>query len=264
MDEQEVQLEPTNEPIEATEGTEQQTEEGQEQQAQAPAPKPEPSIEEKIAALLDERLKPISQRFSKYDSELGQFRKLQSELARNRQNNTTPPPKSVSELTPEQDAATKELIKHYFDSLYGDKLQTFEQYIQSQQEREATVNVYQTAQQIAGADFEKLDPIMGSLFTKYQQAAQEGDNEAAQMVWEVKNTRSGLKALIAEAREELAKTQEAKAGQVQTSREERARRATTAVNGSKETGPQYSADNLPKDRKERMKVIDELLKGAAQ
>lgn len=240
---------------------------GQGQQQEAPevepttetAPKESP--EDRIAKLLEEKLKGFEGRFSKYDSELGQLRKLRSEFDRSKSTpQTNQPPRSVADLTPEQAQATKELLKHYVEELYGDKFKAWEGQYEQQQQVQQINSVYELAQKMAGPDFEKLNNVMGAKFSEYTAAARAGDAEAQQVVWEVMNTRSGVKALMQEAREMLAQSQQAKVEGVEAKRQDRARKATTGVNSTNPpSAPQYDADNLPKDRATRMKVIDELL-----
>ena len=257
-------LEPVAEQIEASPEQTEQTEEGGEEQAAAPAParQAEPSMEDRIAKLLEERLGPVQSKLSKYDSELGQLRKLRSQFDKLNQNTNQPaPPQSWTALPSEQQQATKELVKHLVQELYGEQFSKWDQFA-SRTETEGQIRqTYSRAQQIAGADFEKLNPVMGSLFEEYKQRAEQGDEDAQDMVENI-HTSAGLKALVYEARQKMAEGQEAKAATVERNRAERAKKATTAVNGSAPTSPQYSADNLPKNRAERMKVIDELLKNA--
>jgi hypothetical protein len=263
MSEEVEQLEPVTEQIEAEDGQTEQTEGQEEQPEAAPAKQAEPSLEDRIAKLLDERLNPVQQRFSKYDSELGQLRKLRSQFDRlNKQDSQPTPPASWTQLPGEQQQATKELVKHLVQELYGDKFQTWDQQVQMAEQQGQIRSTYERAQQLAGPDFEKLNPVLGELFTEYKNRAAEGDEDALDMVENV-HTRAGLRGLIAEAKERLAKGQESRAEQVETKRSDRAKKAGTSVNGASQVSPQWSADNLPKDRAERMKVIDDLLKGQA-
>jgi hypothetical protein len=193
-----------------------------------------------ITEALEKALGPIR-------SELGQYRKMRSEFSRQQQGQQAGPviPKSWADLPPDQQAATRELVKHIFESEYGEKWNGVNGYIEQMQTQAELQGVYGKAQEYAGENFKELDPIMGRLFTEFAQKAKAGDEESAQIVQEIRGTTTGLRWFVDLAKQEYAKTVQAQAAQSQSKQAETRKRVGTAL-GNTNTAPISSDAELAK------------------
>lgn len=216
----------------------QQTQTAAPEKAQAPQAQPDPN--QLIAEALEKALGPIR-------SELGQYRKMRSEFSKLQSQPQGPTvPKSWQELPPDQQAATRELIKHVWEEMYGDKWGSVNGYIEQMQQQAELQGVYGKAQEYAGEQFKDLDPIMGRLFTEFAQKAKAGDEEAAQIVQEIRSTQTGLRWFVDLAKQEYAKSVQAQAAQTQTKQAAQRHRAATALGNTNPapTAPDAELKNI--------------------
>jgi hypothetical protein len=229
-------------------------------QMEAPAPKeqvvaPAPSYvdEQKLQAMLNPLL-----------SELGGLRKMRSDFDSFRKQTSQPqnqPPKSWEQLDEPTQKATRELIKHLVDDLYKEKFESWESTAQEYKAYQENSRIENSAKNYLGADFDKYNEPLGNFYLAIKQKADMGDPESAGLLQEIRTTRTGIQWMCEEVKKQVANSQEAKAAQVQQGQAAKVKSATTALGNSQKTSPQWSMDNLPVDRAERMKVVDQLLGG---
>jgi len=163
-----------------------------------PAPQTAPPVQS------NDEIKALKEQLNRINSELGQFRKKASE---------TPKPQPQvparwAALKPEERAQLQELVKA---SLLEDpdwkatqeSRQAFQEMVQEQQLQQNITRVESLAKSFAGEAFKELDPIMGRLYEEFKAKAEAGDEEAALIVWEARNTRGGIKYLVDLAKQEM-------------------------------------------------------------
>ena len=214
--------EPTNAEVEANlRGTEPVPEVAPQETVAAPPAFDQAAIEKMLQGLLDKKLNPIQ-------SELGQFRKQQRE-------SLTPkptPPSSWSELTPEQQKATRELIKHAWMEDFGQDWQEQQTWRQEELSFRQQRGIHNLAEQFAGSDFKELDPILGRMYQEYNQKAEAGDDEARVMLQEFETTRAGVRVFVDMAKAELAKQKAEKSGAAQAVQAGKTKSITTTIGNS--------------------------------
>ncbi len=197
-------------------------------------------------------------------SELGGLRKLRSEFDQSK-NAAPKTPQSYAELTPEQQAATRELIKYAWEQEHGSTFNEIKQFMESQKQFGQLQGTFSKAQQYAGNDWKELDPIMGKLLADYDTKGDAGDDEAAQIAREIRQgSPAALKYIINEARQELSKTVQGQAAVNQQKQAETKKRVTTALGTtpSAQTGDVMA--NLPKDPAKRAAALRKILVDAGE
>ena len=195
-----------------------------------------------IQQMLKEALNPIQ-------SELGQLRKIRSEFDRSKQEANKPTtPQSWSSMTPEQQAELQELVDHAWQQKYGKDWNEFQSDREQQRAFQQINSVEQLARQFAGENFKELDPIMGKMYSELKAKADQGDQEAAQIVHEVKTTRSGVNYLVQLAKQEMAKEIEAKGEQAKATQANTAKKVGVTLGSSSPAAePQSPLNNLSND-----------------
>ncbi len=211
----------------------------------------------------------LLQELNQLKSEMGQFRKMRSELSQ-RQETKPAPPASWAQMTPEQQKELRDLVKL---SLEGDDdwkaVQTSRQQFAEMQQQQQMVaqiqGVESLAKQYAGDLHSKLDPIMGRMYEEFKKKADEGDEESAQLIHEFKTTRTGIKYLVDLAKQEYSQSIEAKGEQAKTQQAAQARKAGVTLGASTVTTQQPDIlKNLPKDPAAAAELLrDELVKRGA-
>lgn len=163
-----------------------------------PAPQTAPPVQS------NDEIKALKEQLNRINSELGQFRKKASESPKPQPQ----VPASWAALKPEERAQLQELVKA---SLLEDpdwkatqeSRQAFQEMVQEQQLQQNITRVESLAKSFAGDSFKELDPIMERLYVEFKAKAEAGDEEAAQIVWEARNTRGGIKYLVDLAKQEM-------------------------------------------------------------
>ena len=255
-----TETEPTNESVSNSLGI-----------GEAPAPVANEPVqsqgfdETKLASLIEAQLKNF---LNPIQSELGQFRKVRSEFEQfknQKPQNVTQPPTSWAELNQDQQKATRDLVNHLIQDILGEKLGKYDKALEGFESQQSVQSVMGIAQNYAGADFEKLNPIAGKLFTEISKAAAEGNDSAAVFINEINTTQSGVMRLIDMARQEYAKSVDAQSSKAKAEQEAKAKRAGTALGATGQGGaPKTSLDNLPKDPKEKLKMLEQMMKEAGK
>lgn len=167
-------------------------------EATPPAPQTAPPVQS------NDEIRQLKEQLNRINSELGQFRKKASESPKPQPQ----VPASWAALKPEERAQLQELVKA---SLLEDpdwkatqeSRQAFQEMVQEQQLQQNITRVESLAKSFAGDSFKELDPIMERLYVEFKAKAEAGDEEAAQIVWEARNTRGGIKYLVDLAKQEM-------------------------------------------------------------
>lgn len=207
-----------------------------------PAPQTAPPVQS------NDEIKALKEQLNRINSELGQFRKRASEAPKPQPQ----VPASWQALKPEERAQLQELVKA---SLMEDpdwkatqeSRQAFQEMVEQQQLQQNITRVETLAKTFAGDSFKELDPIMGRLYEEFKAKAEAGDEEAAQIVWEARNTRGGIKYLVDLAKQEMGDKVAATSTQAKATLQAAGKKAGVTLS----TAPAIQApgvlDNLPDD-----------------
>lgn len=195
----------------------------------------------------------LKQELNRIKSELGQLRKRGSESPKPQEQ---PTPQALAKLSPEQRAEWMALFEESFQSKYGEKFDRFEE-----RERQAEVTaqiqgIEAYAKTLTGDLHKELDPIMGKLYEEIKQRADDGDEEAQQDLYEIKNTRAGIRDLVSRAKQEYSQSLEAKGEAAKASQAVAAKKAGVTLGSTPQAAPQPDIlKNLPDDPAEAAKVL---------
>lgn len=222
-----------------------ETGESQEQTApeQSQAAQPSGGFDEaKLQALLD---KVLMEKLNPIQSELGQVRKFRSEWSKAQNGQQKQVPQSWQALPEDQQKAFREMMRHAWEQEFGDDWQAIQQERQQAQQFQQVRNIDQTAREYAGAEYDKLDPILGSLLTDLKAKAQSGDQRAARFVQEVYSTESGVLRLVDLAKQEYAKTIQSKQAEA-TNKQAQVRKSAATALGNTNQPPSDPSGELAK------------------
>jgi hypothetical protein len=253
---------PTDEQANAFLNGDRQAVEQQKEQPQAKAEVVPPAASTAPVQSVDE-IKQLKAELNRINSEFGQFRKQRSLESSKPVQPQLPP--SWSNLKPEEQTQLKELVKA---SLMQDEdwqavqesRQAFQQMQEQQQVSQQVEKVESLAKSFAGDLFKELDPIMGNLYEDFKKKAQEGDEEAAQIVWEARNTRGGIKYLVDLAKQQYSETVQAKGNEAKAQQAATAKKVGVTLGASTQAAPQTDMlKNLPKDPAKAAEMLREEL-----
>jgi len=232
-----------------------------EPQKQAPAPEaeqvPAPVAETKPIEKTETQL--LKEELNRLKSEFGQLRKRGMESPKPVQ--TPQVPQSWAKLGADEQAQLRELVKA---SLQGDEdwagLQESRKAVAEMQERQQVTAQIQTVEErvrgYAGDLHKQLDPIMGRMYDEFKAKAEEGDDEAQELLWEIKNTRSGAKYLVDLAKSEYSQTIAGKGEQAKASQQAQAKKASVTLGTTQANQATPSVmDNLPDNPEEAAKIL---------
>lgn len=260
-------MEPSNEEISASLGITQEQErmEGAPKPLQVPKPEqtqtvPDPNealfkaLQDKLFPELDKRLTPIQR-------ELGQFRKLQAEQAK-QPKPTYQPPTVWNELPPEQQKAYQDVVGHLIEQMIGEKMKNYDSVVKEYQDSQSFNKVYSLATGYAGKDWTNLEPIAAQIVNEANQARDNGDQSAAEFLDELSTTKAGVGMLINLARQRYSQTVEAQSKKATEAKALESKKASTGLTNSSKTESAFSAENLPQGnnpqaRAARMKLYKE-------
>jgi hypothetical protein len=134
-------------------------------------------------------------------------------------------------------------------------MQTFE----STQKQQA---VMASVQQIAGKDFNDLDDIMGDIYRGAKQAADNGNEDAADFIKELFETKSARYRLVEMARSQHRNSLEQQSQKAQNVQAQARKSAATAVsrpgNATNQPGDLSSVQKI-RDPKERLKALQGMM-----
>lgn len=214
-----------------------------------------------IEALIAKLTPEFEKRLTPLQRELGQFRKLQSEMAKQPKQEYKPPT-VWNELEPAQQQAYDALFGHLFEQKFGKDFAQMKEAVQGYQAQQAYSQREQIAKSYAGEDFSKLDPFMGTIYREFVAAEKNGDEEAATFLNEFDTTTSGVKLLVDLARQRAGKevlnqNKEAEAAKLKAAQS--AATGITSTGTQKATEIQLPVGNDPKTRGERLKLMEKEL-----
>lgn len=187
------------------------------------------------------------------NSELGQFRKQQSESAKAAPQ--TQVPKSWQDLDEQTRKATQEMVMHIVREQMGDKFKTIEELAAERETRKIETHVLGTASSILGADFEKMNKDLGDVYAAVKGLANQGDQEAQEFLQEIHTTKSGVHRLVDIAKAKVSQSMQAQSEKAKLEQEAKAKRVSTVTGGGKPVAVGVGKDGLPTDKAERMKAI---------
>jgi len=227
-----------------------------------PAPSPAPRQPEAPdqAKLIEEA---IQRALNPINAQLGKFRQVQSEWDKQKQQTTQyQPPASWAELTPEQKKQSQEIVKAAWREEFGKEWDD----TQSMRNEFATARQQQTimsdVQSLAGKDFGDLDNIMGDIYKNAKQAAENGDQSAADFLKELSETKAARFQLVEMARNIHRQNLEKTSQGAQATQEAGRKKVSTAVsrpgNASSSQTDLASVERI-KDPKERLKVLQSMM-----
>lgn len=208
------------------------------------APVEEKYSSEQVRKMIAEALNPIQ-------SEVGQFRKVRSEWDKQRAaSKTEQVPQTIAQMTPEQMQASRDLVKHLFEEMYGEQFNALTARNEEMERQSQRMSIVDTAREYAGAQYAELDPVIGNLFTELKAKADAGDQRAARFVDEIYSTESGVLRLVDLAKQEHAKTIEARKASTATQQAQSRKNAATAI-GNTNQAPVSSDAELSRIQKIR-------------
>jgi hypothetical protein len=238
-------------------GSDQKAEQSGAQAPTAPAPKEQapvpsaPTASQDLAAQIKEILK---QELNPVQSELGQLRKVRSEFEKMRASQNQPTtPQSWASMKPEEQAQVLELVEHAWKQKYGSDWEAIQKERQETSQYRAVESVVNLAKELAGNQWDDLDPIMEKIYNGILEKSQSGDEKSRRIAWEVANTHSGVAYLVQLAKQELSQTVQATEQKATSQRQAQAKKAGTALNaapsnaGSDADGLE-ALKNLPTDK----------------
>lgn len=190
----------------------------------------------------------IKQELNRLKSELGQYRKKATEAPKPQPQI----PASWQALKPEERMQLQELVKA---SLMEDpdwkatqeSRQAFQEMVEQQQVQQNITRVETLAKTFAGDSFKELDPIMGRLYEEFKAKAEAGDEEAAQIVWEARNTRGGIKYLVDLAKQEMGDKVAAQSTEAKAALQASGKKAGVTLSTAPAVEAPSVLDNLPDD-----------------
>jgi hypothetical protein len=246
-------------------------EDGQQaQQPAKPAAQPQPAADPNkalVEAILKQLTPEFDKRFQPVRQTMGKLEKFQQEWSK--QSKPQPQAPAVwSNLKPEEQAAYGDLISHYLQSQLGIPLtemkeffSTAPKFMQEYQQQRQYAQIETMAKGYAGADWDKLEPIMASLYSEASAAAKAGNESAAVWIREFETTQAGVMNAVNIARQRLGEQAQATSQKAEETRNTAAKKAGTALSNAAPTGQQFSVDSLPKGntpqaRAARMKAIE--------
>lgn len=191
------------------------------------AGKPAEDPDAKYKALLEQALNPLK-------SELGQLRKLRSEWSRSQQSQTAQrqAPPSYAQMTPEQQAEFRAMMKHAWQEEFGADWEAIQSERQNAQKFNQRAEIYSIAEDYAGEQFKTLDPIMGDLLKSIRAKADEGDTRAQRFYKEIYETESGVLRLVDLAKQEYAKSVQGQAVQAEQKKAEQRKSAALSLSST--------------------------------
>lgn len=195
-----------------------------------------------------DEIKQLKEQLNRINSELGQFRKKASESPKAQPQI----PASWQALKPEERQQLQELVKA---SLMQDEdwkavqesRQAFQQMQEEQQLTQQVSRVESLAKSFAGDAFKELDPIMGRLYEEFKAKAEAGDEESAQIVWEARNTRGGIKYLVDLAKQEMGDKVASQSVDAKAQLAATAKKAGVTLSTAPQAAKPAMLDNLPED-----------------
>lgn len=225
--------------------------------------KPEPQEEKKVEApasaaspapVQKTETELLKQELNRIKSELGQLRKRGSESPKPVEQRQTP--QSWAAMSPEQQAQWRELFQHTFQETYGNDFEQIKSFRQQQEVSAQATAAENYAREVSGDLFEKLNPIMGRMYEEIRAKAQDGDEEAERDLYEIGNTKAGIRDLVARARQEYSQGIEAKGDAAKAAQAEAAKKAGVTLGSTPQAAPKPDIlKNLPDDPAEAAKVL---------
>lgn len=196
----------------------------------------------------------LKQELNRIKSEFGQFRKRGLESPKPQEQKPTP--QALAAMSPEEQQRWMELFEHSFEQKYGRDFADIKTY-REQQETQARISGIETyARTLTGDLHDKLDPIMGRIYAELREKAEQGDEEASMDLEEIKTTRSGIRDLVARARQEYSQSIEAKGSEAQAKQQAVAKKASVTLGPSAQPVAQPDIlKNLPDDPAEAAAML---------
>lgn len=210
-----------------------------------------------------ERFSKLEQMLNRINSELGGTRKLRSEFDQFRQaqtQQTQTAPKSWAELDEPTQKATREILLHVLQEELGPKLKDYDTMHSTYQEQQSLARVGEMARAEFGDEFDKYNPVMGEIYQALKGMAANGSEDASKFLTELKTTDSAAYRLFGMARQKMSESVQAKNEQVTKQQEEKAKRASVGVGGSKVAPSNVDTLGLPKKGSEgRLEAMEAAL-----
>lgn len=234
-----------------------------EPQTQAPAPKQEPAPAASTAppAQTPNELAEIRAELNRLKSENGQFRRLQSEMSRKQTEQKPQVPQAWAQMTPEQREQMQELVDHAWRQKYGQEWEATRTERQELQIQRQIGTIENLAKQYAGDLYPQLDPIMGRIYGELREKAMQGDEEAADIVEEIRTTRSGVRYLVDLSKQEYSQSIEQKGAEAVALKDAKAKKAGVTLGQTPTQAQKPSVlDNLPSDPAKAAEILREELK----
>ncbi len=225
------------------------------------SPQAAPNQDELVKALLAQLTPEFDKRLTPISRELGQFRKLQSELAKKPQQEYKPPT-VWNELDPAQQQAYEALVDHIFQQKYGKQFTQMSEAMQGYQSQQLYSQREQIAKSYAGNDWQKLDKFAGDIYREAVDAEKNGDENARVFLDEFDTTQSGVMRLVDLARQRAGKEVENQNKEAEAAKLKAAQSAATSVSSARtetQASVQLPVGNDPKTRGERLKLMEKEL-----
>jgi hypothetical protein len=217
-----------------------------EPKAEESGAKQEPEATPKPVFNAEEAFQQLKEQLTNQGRELGQSRQLQSKYDKliaqleGRGSQTKPSQDDVlSKLSPEDLAASRQLVKTLWEQEYGQKFNSLLSLQEQAKVKETSHSFETTARSLAKSDdnYKQLEPIMASYVSFAKQQEQAGDPEAAELIELIKAYPAyGARIVYQKAVEYLAEKQGGQSRQATGAQQNRGARAAGAVPGGASKG----------------------------
>lgn len=193
---------------------------------------------------------------NRINSQLGQFGKRTSELDRFlAEQNKPKSPQSWDKLDAPTQAATRELVKHLVEELYGEKFKSWDNMHSTFREQERNGRILGIANQILGEKYKEYDKALGDIYTDIKMAAQGGNTGAERFLKDIHESDSGVYRLVEMAKAKVSQGIQAQGDRAKIEREQAAQRAANGVRGNAQAPNGKRGDGLPADKAERQRTV---------
>ncbi len=197
----------------------------------------------------------LLERFNQTNSEVGKFRKMQSEfdaMKKAQATQTQTAPKSWQDLDEATRAATMDMVMHIVNEKMGDRFGKYDKVAEGYEVQERNTRIVGLATDILGADYEKYNKPLGDIYGAVKKFAEEGDDRAAKFLEEIHSTESGVYRLIDIAKSQVSQTMQAQSEKAKLEQEGKAKRVSMGVGGGKATPTSVGKNGLSTDKTERL------------
>lgn len=208
----------------------------------------------------------IRQAMNPVQAELGKFRRLQSEFDKQKnQQAAYQPPKAWADLDEATRKQTQDIIDAAWREKYGKQWESVQGELEEFRSEKQQRTVMNDVQRIAGKDFSELDDIMGNIYTSAKKAADQGDEDAAEFIKELFETKSARYRLVEMARAQKRGSLESQSQEAQNVQAQARKRVSTAVSrpgNTNQTSNDLSSIAGIKDANKRLEALKPLMDAA--